>query len=1209
MNIFKKIFIVFIMILFIDVVNAKTTSILNLDDADKICEAIKDNSTMKIGIFSYYDSKNYDLTPESGKCVNTNKYPLMESQIKKGTPWTHFLRYNYSKKVYHDNSIVKYENEYGKYSPIYIASYSKSNGIDRNHTLNPWEKVFFTLNFKAKNVKGNTYKDIRLIMNIDCTNSILTGAMAYFVIADGKAYGPYTFEDASIEDVLNTDPNNSSTQMTIYKVVSPNLAKDIPASAQITQVKVYPFYNYDIHNSNIRLYSIDLNGYDTAYSKGKKYSKVSSLENTIRHKIVNNMAEEGTIKWNVSSTSPDLTYYHHYNTSPVVITKNEKFIYGVPYVNKVNVTMDKYINNCTKNKNASKSTTYYSCNYPSKYLTDITTITGKNIKKGTSVGKMLYVFEKGTKDNNLKQDTNRYKDSHNPNINYIDNKDYVFGLDCSSSTFLAVARELPYTMSHAYSHRYYADYETSLLGGLSVSAFEVEKYLRKNNIIDKKTEFSEDLYVKYYVKYLTEKYKDDVQKVYNAYGIAKPGDIIDTLGHVRLVSGYPYIVCNKNNKVFSKGSYKNNGCANYGGINPSKSYIITTEVGGSYTVKEDDRHIKQSDTGWTISFNKNITDLTSIDQLYTKSNNLKSIMHFNRKYVFSELFNAKKSQLYLPFRYNELDRAISANTLEVPSVKLKLDKSYSNINQGFYDKTAEFKKLQGVIVSNYLISAVKIVINNKTTIIYPNQTNKVSLSYGINNDAVLSAIKNLNYNNQNNISISVKTGPSVSSVLKAAGADSSGYIEVVNTKGLTANLPVETNSISLDSTSITLEINQTKKMNVTFDPTNVTNKLIKWTSSGSSVAKVDQDGLITALKTGEVTITATTRDTGKTASVKVKVIRPVTALTLSKTTTTINVGKTEKIAYTIEPSNATDKTVKWTSSDTTIATVSSSGTITGKKAGTAVITGTTNSKGKTATITVTVVNPTIKATGISTKSTTTINVGKTEKLSVSFTPSNTTNKTVTWKSNNTAVATVDSTGLVKGIKSGVATITVTSQDGNFTAKCIVNVVTPTVKVTGLKLNKTKTTITVGKTEKITPTITPTNATNKTLTWKSSDTTVAIVTSSGTIKGKKAGTATITVTSADNSEVVATLVVTVKKAVIKPTGIKLKATKLSLSKGEDVFVESEVEPSNATNKKIEWKSSNEAVATVDALGNVHAVGPGSATITATITGTDINVTSL
>jgi hypothetical protein len=175
----------------------------------------------------------------------------------------------------------------------------------------------------------------------------------------------------------------------------------------------------------------------------------------------------------------------------------------------------------------------------------------------------------------------------------------------------------------------------------------------------------------------------------------------------------------------------------------------------------------------------------------------------------------------------------------------------------------------------------------------------------------------------------------------------------------------------------------------------------------------------------------------------------------------------------------------------------------------------------------------VAVTGVSlNKNATTIAIGANETLTATITPANADNQAVTWSSNNTAVATVNQTGKVTGVSAGTATITVTTQDGNKTATCTITVPDPSadpVAVTGVSLNKTSTSLTVGATETLTATVAPANATNLAVTWSSNNTAVASVDQNGKVTGVSAGTATITVTTQDGNKT-ATCTVTVSAAV-------------------------------------------------------------------------------
>ena len=176
------------------------------------------------------------------------------------------------------------------------------------------------------------------------------------------------------------------------------------------------------------------------------------------------------------------------------------------------------------------------------------------------------------------------------------------------------------------------------------------------------------------------------------------------------------------------------------------------------------------------------------------------------------------------------------------------------------------------------------------------------------------------------------------------------------------------------------------------------------------------------------------------------------------------------------------------------------------------------------------INPApVLVTGISlNNSNLSLYTGKTATLTATVTPENATNKAVTWKSSDDTIATVDNNGKVTAVKEGTATITVTTEDGNKTATCAVTVAAATVPVTGVTLNKTSTSLYVGDTETLTATVEPSDATNRAVTWTSSDSTVATVDQNGLVTALARGTAVITATAADGSGASASCTVTVSR---------------------------------------------------------------------------------
>jgi len=357
------------------------------------------------------------------------------------------------------------------------------------------------------------------------------------------------------------------------------------------------------------------------------------------------------------------------------------------------------------------------------------------------------------------------------------------------------------------------------------------------------------------------------------------------------------------------------------------------------------------------------------------------------------------------------------------------------------------------------------------------------------------------------------------------------YLVLTNT-----NTPVvAVTGVSVSPTTVTVGLGTTQQLNATIAPANATNQNVTWTSSNTAVATVNASGLVTAVAAGTATITVKTVDGNKTATSAITVATiPVVSVAVSPTSASLYAGNTQQLTATVSPTNATNKNVTWSSSNTSVATVNSSGLVTAVAAGSATITATTQDGNKTSSATITVnpnttftvyfykpsnwgtgikiyywsalpagiladaswpgVNMTnagngwysytftnvtstnlifndgtnqtpdlsrnktgwymngawydsnpgsgVAVTSVSLSPTTaSLNIGATQQLTPTVLPANATNKSVTYSSNNTAVATVNTSGLITAVANGTATITVTTVDGSKTSTCLVSVTT------------------------------------------------------------------------------------------------------------------------------------------------------------------------
>lgn len=242
---------------------------------------------------------------------------------------------------------------------------------------------------------------------------------------------------------------------------------------------------------------------------------------------------------------------------------------------------------------------------------------------------------------------------------------------------------------------------------------------------------------------------------------------------------------------------------------------------------------------------------------------------------------------------------------------------------------------------------------------------------------------------------------------------------------------------------------------------------------------------------------------------------------------------------------------------------------------------------------------TSELTGISIEqSSITILPGDTRKILVTFEPIDA-SADITWTSSNEEIVTVDDSGVITAIKEGTVIVTATTVDGNYTAACSVTVSNDAVKVSGIILNQDDFTINKGDTFQLTPVITPTNASDKSLLWTSSNDSVATIVN-GKITALSAGSSTITVITNDGNYK-DSLVVTVKDTKsnsnsnttpIVDTSLKLNKTRLTLEEGSTITLVATVTPTTDT---LTWTSSDQTVASVQ-NGKVVAHSPGDATIT-------------
>ncbi len=456
--------------------------------------------------------------------------------------------------------------------------------------------------------------------------------------------------------------------------------------------------------------------------------------------------------------------------------------------------------------------------------------------------------------------------------------------------------------------------------------------------------------------------------------------------------------------------------------------------------------------------------------------------------------------------------------------------------------------------------------------------------------------------------VTVRTEDGRNATIKAV-KEGEATITASASNGVSASIPVKVEKrfigvlgISLSHYNLSITEGDSFTIFATIEPEDATDKTISWQSSNESIAVVNANGAeatITGLAPGIVEISAIASN-GQQVICQVSVEKRIiegTGVTLSNKELKLIVGESATLIANVLPADATDKSLIWTSSDNSVATVSEEGFVSAIAPGNAVITVTT-SNGKTATCRVVVESGIINVASVTLdKTELNLTEGDTANLIATVNPSDATDKTLSWTCSDESVATVSANGDVKAMKAGTATIIVSSTNGK-TATCNVNVVAKIIEVVSVTLDKTSLKLVEGETATLIATVNPSNATDKSLTWKSSDESVATVSANGEVKALKPGAATITVSSANGKTAACSL--TVEKRIIDVNGVSLSNKDLKLIVGNTVTLIATIQPVDATDQTLTWTSSNNSVATVSTDGIVTAISPGKAVITVSTT---------
>jgi trimeric autotransporter adhesin len=421
--------------------------------------------------------------------------------------------------------------------------------------------------------------------------------------------------------------------------------------------------------------------------------------------------------------------------------------------------------------------------------------------------------------------------------------------------------------------------------------------------------------------------------------------------------------------------------------------------------------------------------------------------------------------------------------------------------------------------------------------------------------------------------------------------------------------PVQVAAVKVTPSALTLNPGNTSQLAaVTTDAlgNTLTGQPITWSSSNTSVASISTSGLVSAVAVGSTVITATSGSKSGTATVTVvaQSQASVASVTITPATASVATGGTTQFTATLKDSVGNvlgGRTVTWSSSNSSVASVSATGLATGVASGTATISASTGGQQGTAQVTV---NPVPVASVVVTPGS--ANLSAYQTLQLIATPENASGspiggQTITWSSSDPYTASVSSTGLVTVIKTGGIGYTIISATtGGQTGTSTINLIAaPVATVT---LSPTSVTLNASQTAQLTATAKDQYGdviTTDPASWSSSNTSVATVSSSGLVTATGSGSATITVTIGGMS---ATANVTVSQAAV--ASVTMSPTTLSLAAGASSGLTATAYSSSGgvlTGYAQSWSSSNTSAATVSSSGVVTGVAAGSATITATIGG--------
>ncbi len=940
----KFIFLFLISYTFINRISASTETIMELENVDSLCNDIKNNK-LNIFVLNKNGSDKTKVCPDTTgtqtdctkssfysdpdliSCTNNEYYNAHVNSDIEDNPWTWFGLSSGTIKV-EGNTIKKPESRNYHYLKIANRNFQKddNNKLVKIRSLNPGETLLIKKRLE-QDIDISEYDDIRLVfeygvngnndINIYSKDTLRT----YLVDTDDNIQVNAKLEKQELVDVYKI----AETNIVKYRVTSENLANK-SLTKLIRFVTIRPYEYYKIHLGELRLFSIKLVGYkNETYNNGIKTGNTtdntseeehSKFNNKVRHDIVNNMIDLSTIKWGMKSGNPKLHFFHAYNTYPMIfnyeqgvfsnkfyykntdennmdsddtssyISKDVKqALYGLPYVNNESA-------NATINTFISRSNFYngsYRYHLPTKYVDDAETYRSKianeggeyeneKVQKDESIGEDLYLYE-GTTINTSDEKINELKSNK-----YINNTfDYFLGSDCGKSTYTSEALELPIQNSLFNSGDYYSDASVRMLGNLSLTYKEVESCLRNKANIDENTQFSNEIFNNYYSNIIKNKYTD--QTIFKAYAELYPGDIVSKKGHVRMISGRTVVYCKEDDVFTNKYNSNPNFCDEHGGIDGQKSYVITTEISSNYKIE----NIAPSDAEFSNIF-RNVTPEDDKDWKLTfntfNSDYTKGITDIDSLEAFSNVYSTfviNRKYTFNELLYAKVDGPIENGACRDSDGVDNNGKYLKCTNEGRYTYLPFRYKIMDEIIDKD--KYVKKDINVQALSNYSDLENSKTLKGLIISNYMIDGIKYTITNDS-----TTKT-----------------YVDWPRTRSYYSIF----NDISSEVKDAISNIDYTKDYSIK----------VSVHAGHNGYETEDEDGFVELFEISKIL---------------------ATKIELNKTNISLEKGSSETLSATITPANTTDKSVTWSSSDSSVASVDQSGKVSALKSGTATITATTS---------------------------------------------------------------------------------------------------------------------------------------------------------------------------------------------------------------------------------------------------------------------------